>query len=161
MLRLLPAQLPWWLAGPGMGLCVVALYGLANRRLGVAGAWLDCHCIEPVVVTQENDGSTYYYSVMVTRKDSGIDSLDRMRGHSLAWADPNSTSGNNVPRFELNKMNIPSAEGYFGKVVFTGSHENAVLALAQGTVDIAANQWTSAATSSGLPVRPMGMRLTI
>jgi uncharacterized protein len=36
----LPAQLPWWLAGPGMGLCVVALYGLANRRLGVSGAWL-------------------------------------------------------------------------------------------------------------------------
>jgi uncharacterized membrane protein YedE/YeeE len=40
VLRLLPAQLPWWLAGLGMGLCVVALYGLANRRLGVAGAWL-------------------------------------------------------------------------------------------------------------------------
>lgn len=40
MLKLLPAQLPWWLAGPGMGLCVVALYGLANRRLGVSGAWL-------------------------------------------------------------------------------------------------------------------------
>jgi len=40
MLGLLPAQLPWWLAGPGMGLCVVGLYGLANRRLGVSGAWL-------------------------------------------------------------------------------------------------------------------------
>jgi phosphonate transport system substrate-binding protein len=31
----------------------------------------------------------------------------------------------------------------FGKVVFTGSHENAMLALSQGTVDVAANQWTS------------------
>ena len=40
MLKLLPAQLPWWLGGPGMGLCVVALYGLANRRLTVSGAWL-------------------------------------------------------------------------------------------------------------------------
>jgi uncharacterized protein len=40
VLKLLPALLPWWLAGPGMGLCVVALYGLANRRLGVSGAWL-------------------------------------------------------------------------------------------------------------------------
>ena len=40
MLRLLPALLPWWLAGPGLGLCVAALYGLANRRLGVSGAWL-------------------------------------------------------------------------------------------------------------------------
>jgi hypothetical protein len=40
VLKLLPAQLPWWLGGPGMGLCVVALYGLANRRLVVSGAWL-------------------------------------------------------------------------------------------------------------------------
>ncbi len=40
MLKLIPAQLPWWLGGPGLGLCVLALYGLANRRLGVSGAWL-------------------------------------------------------------------------------------------------------------------------
>ena len=40
MLKLLPALLPWWLTGPGLGLCVAALYGLANRRLGVSGAWL-------------------------------------------------------------------------------------------------------------------------
>ena len=40
MLKLLPAQLPWWLAGPGLGLCVAGLYGLANRRLGVSGALL-------------------------------------------------------------------------------------------------------------------------
>ncbi len=33
-------QLPWWIAGPGIGLCVVALYGLANVRLGVSGSWL-------------------------------------------------------------------------------------------------------------------------
>lgn len=40
MLNLLPAQLPWWLAGPALGVCVAALYGLANRRLGVSGGWL-------------------------------------------------------------------------------------------------------------------------
>ena len=40
MLKLLPPLLPWWLAGPGLGLCVAALYGLANRRLGVSGGWL-------------------------------------------------------------------------------------------------------------------------
>ncbi|MCP6769557.1 PhnD/SsuA/transferrin family substrate-binding protein, partial [Klebsiella pneumoniae] len=62
---------------------------------------------------------------------------------NLGLVDPNSTSGNNVPRFELDKKGIPDAESYFGKVVFTGSHENAVLALAQGTVDVAANQWTT------------------
>jgi uncharacterized protein len=40
VLKVLPALLPWWVAGPGLGLCVAALYGLANRRLGVSGAWL-------------------------------------------------------------------------------------------------------------------------
>lgn len=40
MLHVIPAQLPWWLAGPGVGLCVVALYALANAKLGVSGGWL-------------------------------------------------------------------------------------------------------------------------
>jgi uncharacterized protein len=40
MFGVLGAQLPWWVAGPGVGLCVVALYGLINARLGVSGAWL-------------------------------------------------------------------------------------------------------------------------
>ena len=40
MPHVLPAQLPWWVAGPGIGLCVVALYALTNRKLGVSGGWL-------------------------------------------------------------------------------------------------------------------------
>ena len=40
MFGVIGAQLPWWVAGPGVGLCVVALYGLINARLGVSGAWL-------------------------------------------------------------------------------------------------------------------------
>ena len=31
-------QLPWWIAGPVLGLCVVAIRGLLNARLGVTGA---------------------------------------------------------------------------------------------------------------------------
>jgi uncharacterized membrane protein YedE/YeeE len=40
VLGVLDGQLPWWVAGPAIGLCVVALYGLMNARLGVSGAWL-------------------------------------------------------------------------------------------------------------------------
>jgi uncharacterized protein len=32
-------QLPWWIAGPVLGLCVVAIRGLLNARLGVTGAF--------------------------------------------------------------------------------------------------------------------------
>ncbi len=40
MVDVIPDQLPWWVAGPGIGLCVVALYALANLKLGVSGGWL-------------------------------------------------------------------------------------------------------------------------
>jgi len=34
----LKEQLPWWIGGPVLGLCVVAIRGLLNARLGVTGA---------------------------------------------------------------------------------------------------------------------------
>lgn len=40
MTDVIPGQLPWWVAGPGIGLCVVALYALAGVKLGVSGGWL-------------------------------------------------------------------------------------------------------------------------
>jgi len=89
------------------------------------------------------DGSTGYYSMFFVKASSPYKTIEELKGKNLGLVDPNSTSGNNVPRFELNKMGISDADAYFGKVVFTGSHENAMLALAQGTVDVAANQWTS------------------
>ena len=55
---------------------------------------------------EEKDGSVSYISVMVVRADSGITSLEQMRGKSLAWADPNSTSGYLIPRFALRQARI-------------------------------------------------------
>ncbi|WP_445490361.1 phosphonate ABC transporter substrate-binding protein [Rhodopseudomonas sp. RCAM05734] len=89
------------------------------------------------------DGSTGYYSVFFVKASSPYKTVDNLKGKNLGLVDPNSTSGNNVPRFELDKMGISDADTYFSKVVFTGSHENALLALSQGTVDVAANQWTN------------------
>jgi phosphonate transport system substrate-binding protein len=68
--------------------------------------------------------------------------IEDLKGKNLGLVDPNSTSGNNMPRFKLNQLEI-NPETYFAKVQFTGSHENAVLALAQGTVDVAANWWNA------------------
>ncbi len=61
---------------------------------------------------------------------------------NLGLVDPNSTSGNNVPRFILNKLKIVPVT-CFAHVNYIGSHENAVIALQQKTVDIAANWWNS------------------
>jgi uncharacterized protein len=38
---MLHSQLPWFVGGPLLGLCVVAMRWLMNERLGVMGAWTD------------------------------------------------------------------------------------------------------------------------
>jgi uncharacterized membrane protein YedE/YeeE len=40
MLDLLPQQLPWYVTGPAIGLCVVTMCAVASLRLGVSGSWL-------------------------------------------------------------------------------------------------------------------------
>lgn len=111
---------------------------------GYAGAWLDTNGgIEPIVVPEENDGSVAYVSVMVTRSDSGITTLEQMRGKTIAWADPNSTSGYLIPRFALRRAGInPESGPYFSRTGFAGGHEQGVVAVLQRQYD-AAVTWAS------------------
>ena len=111
---------------------------------GYAGAWLDTHGgIEPLVVPEESDGSISYISVLVVRADSGITSLGQMRGRSLAWADPNSTSGYLIPRFALRQAGIDVEGGqYFSRTGFAGGHEQGVVAVLQRQYDGAVT-WAS------------------
>ena len=98
--------------------------------------------IEPFCTTVNDDGTVGYYSVFYVRTDSPYKTIEDLKGKNLGLVDPNSTSGNNVPRFILNKLKI-KPEAYFAHVTYTGSHENAVIALQQKTVDVAANWWNS------------------
>ncbi|MGE0222254.1 MAG: phosphonate ABC transporter substrate-binding protein [Acetobacteraceae bacterium] len=98
--------------------------------------------VEPFVTTINSDGSIGYYSVAYVRADDKAQKIEDLKGRNLGLVDPNSTSGNNVPRFSMNKMGIDPA-AFFAKVVYTGSHENAVLAVKGGTVDVAFNWWNS------------------
>lgn len=130
-------------AGVMQGIAAGQLEAAEFGASGFAGAWLDCKCIEPVVVPQENDGSTYYYSVMVVRADSGIKTLQDMKGHSLAWADPNSTSGYLIPSATLKAMGIKLDDGaYFTRTGFAGGHEQGVVAVLNKQYDGAVT-WTS------------------
>ncbi len=40
MFDLLPAQLPWWVVGPGLGLLVAGLFLVNNQPLGASGAYV-------------------------------------------------------------------------------------------------------------------------
>jgi phosphonate transport system substrate-binding protein len=97
---------------------------------------------EAFVIDVNSDGSKGYYSAFYVLDKTPYQKIEDLKGKNLGLVDPNSTSGNNMPRFKLNDLKI-NPEQFFAKVQFTGSHENAVLALAQGTVDVAANWWNA------------------
>ncbi len=124
--------------GQRAGQIHMAYYGPASyaraRMIGVK--------ITPFAIEVSKGGVKGYHSVFYVKADSPYKTLADLKGKNLGLVDPNSTSGNNVPRFVMNEMKI-RPETHFGKVVYTGSHVNAVMALNQGTVDVAANWWNN------------------
>jgi phosphonate transport system substrate-binding protein len=98
--------------------------------------------VVPFVTTKNSDGSIGYYSVMYVRADSPYKSIEDLKGRTLGYVDVESTSGYKAPNFFLTQQGLP-IEQHFKLAQTTGSHENAVLALAAGTVDAAVNWWNS------------------
>jgi phosphonate transport system substrate-binding protein len=124
--------------GQRAGNIQIGYYGPASfSRARLTGVKTDAF-----VIDVNADGSKGYYSVFYVLAKSPYQKIEDLKGKNLGLVDPNSTSGNNMPRFKMNQLGI-DPDTYFSKVVFTGSHENAVLALAQGTVDVAANWWNA------------------
>ncbi len=89
--------------------------------------------MEAIAVPLVN-GKPYYYAYFIVRKDSGIKSINDLRGRSFAFTDPMSNTGALVPRYILSKMG-QTPEHFFGKVIYTYSHDNSIFAVARGIVD--------------------------
>jgi phosphonate transport system substrate-binding protein len=129
--------------GQRAGVIQIGYYGPASfARARLTGVQTDAFIIDV-----NKDGTKGYYSVFYVLKDSPYKSIADLKGKNLGLVDPNSTSGYNMPLFVLDKMGI-TAQTYFNKMLVTGSHENAVLALVQGTVDVAANWWNAPGDSN-------------
>lgn len=93
--------------------------------------------VVPTLTTIKKDGNTGYNSIVVTRCDSGITSLDDAKGKVHAFADPDSTSGYAVPYWNMVNKEGFKPEEHFGTVTFSGSHEAGVTGVANGTFDTA------------------------
>lgn len=99
--------------------------------------------IEPIAGGIRKDtGKPTYNSIIVTRSDSGINSIKDLKGKTFAFVDPASTSGYLVPMAMFKERGIdPSV--FFSNVVFAGSHTAAELAVYNGQVDAAADSLPS------------------
>jgi phosphonate transport system substrate-binding protein len=130
----------------------IAMYGPASY----ARAYITGAKVEPFAIEVSGDGTKGYYSVLYVKADAPYKTITDLKGKNLCLVDPNSTSGNNVPRFAMDKMGI-DPENFFGKVVYAGSHENAVIGVAQGTCDAAFNWWNDEKESNLLRMERKGM----
>ncbi|HSB73429.1 MAG TPA: phosphate/phosphite/phosphonate ABC transporter substrate-binding protein [Candidatus Methylomirabilis sp.] len=87
-------------------------------------------------------GKTSYTSRIFVRKDSGYRSLEDLRGKTIAFADPASTSGYVYPMVLLMKKGLVKnrdPKTFFKEAMFAGTHEAALLALLNGSVDAVAS----------------------
>ncbi|MBN2735902.1 MAG: phosphonate ABC transporter substrate-binding protein [Spirochaetales bacterium] len=112
--------------------------------------------VEALMCDLSIDGSSGYHSVLWVRKDSSYKSIDDLKGKSLVFADPNSTSGFLVPTFYLTKAGM-DPDIYFSRTGFGGNHEGAILAVIDGTYDAAANFYTNEESSNVQRMNDKGM----
>ena len=90
-----------------------------------------------VILKSERKGIPFYYAAIIVRADSGITSLDDLRGKSFAFGDALSTTGNVIPRQMFKKRGIDPVRD-FKQVLHSGGHDATVLAVLNGKVDAGA-----------------------
>jgi len=91
---------------------------------------------EAFAVEIRKGSGTSYKSIVITSPDSGINKLEDVKGHTYAFVDPASTSGNLIPRSFYKKNNIDPDKD-FKTVLYAGGHDAAALAVKNHKVDAA------------------------
>lgn len=89
-------------------------------------------------------GKTTYHSYIIVPNNSNYTNLPDLRGKKFAFSDPLSNSGKLYPAYRLSLIN-ETPESFFGvddkgrnNSFFTYSHDNSIIAVAEGVADGAA-----------------------
>ncbi len=91
-----------------------------------------------IVVRNRWHGKTTFTSRIYVRKDSGLATLEALRGRTIAFIDPASSSGYIYPMVLLMQRGLVQnrdPKTFFREVVFAGSHDAGMRALLNGHVD--------------------------
>lgn len=112
--------------------------------------------VVPMVGELDKNGNFGYHAVVVVRADSPYKTIDDLKGKKMAFADPNSTSGHQAPRFFMTEAGY-DPDAFFSETGFSGSHENSVMAVLNGTYDAAATWWRDETRSNPKRMEDKGM----
>ena len=103
-------------------------YALAHTMLGV----------EVLCRPEGLDGTSTYHGLIVTRKDSGIKTVQDMKGKRFAFVDRASTSGYLLPLVVFKEKGIRSYKSFLGEIYYTGTYEDAIYDVLNKKADIGA-----------------------
>jgi phosphonate transport system substrate-binding protein len=95
-----------------------------------------------IVAKDQWHGNTSYTSRIYVRKESGITTLEGLRGKTIAFIDPSSASGYVYPMVMLIQKGLVQnrdPKTFFKDFVYAGSHDAGLLALLNGHVDALAS----------------------
>jgi phosphonate transport system substrate-binding protein len=98
-------------------------YVQASKRSGVVA-----------LVQRERDRN--FHSLFITQVDSGINSLDDLKGRRFAFGDVNSTSGHLMPEYFMREAKVDPE--VISKAFYTGGHDATALAVANRRADAGA-----------------------
>lgn len=90
-----------------------------------------------LLVAPQINGETVYYSYLIVPEDNPAANLADLRGASFAFTDPISNSGHLTPTYQLFLID-ETPVSFFSRHIFTYSHDNSILAVAEKLVDGAA-----------------------
>jgi len=79
----------------------------------------------------------FYRSMLIVKKGGRLQTVESLRGASLAFVDPVSTSGTVLPSHVFPKVTGMPVNKYFGRITYAGDHIQAALAVLNGQVDAA------------------------
>jgi phosphonate transport system substrate-binding protein len=95
-----------------------------------------------IVVRNLWHGKSSFTSRIFVRKDSGIKTVEELRGRTIAFVDPASSSGYIYPMVLLIQRGLVKnrdPKTFFKEVVFSGAHDASMRALLNGHVDAIAS----------------------
>ena len=93
---------------------------------------------QAVAMELDEQGRPGYTGILISKKGSGIKTVEDAKGKLFAFTDPNSTSGYLVPNVLFARDLKVKPEEYFKEVKFSGSHGASILAVHGGTIEVAA-----------------------
>jgi phosphonate transport system substrate-binding protein len=103
-------------------------YTLAHAKLGV----------EPVARPETAEGVSTYYGLIFVRKDSGIKSIQDMKGKRFVFVDRATTAGYLLPLAFFKAHRIEDYKTFFKETYFSGTHEDAIYDVLNKKADIGA-----------------------